>query len=629
MMTLNETLQMMRLTCALGLMAVGLSTAMADRRYEAKGTEFDITGKIIGDQVGTRMAMGSNGGYLVWQDNATDEFGLGISALRIDLAGNPVGAPVRINSSIIGDQEQPRVGLLKSGGAIFVWEGGASGFHRVHYRVTNQEGLFIMKDRFVTSSKSGEQLEPAVAVLKNGRSVIVWTDYLNDGSFKGVSGRVVSSDGESLGEPFHLNKFTLGNQHKAQVVAMPDGRFAAVWISDQQQNQRSIDVILRIFSANGQPVTEETIVSPLGISSNPTLTVSGQSIVVAWEQLDLEQKVNRWDIGTRSFDFNLKPLSESIFANLNRKGDQYEPQLNGGVDGAMLVWTSLGQDKSREAIMGRFVNSTGNFVGGEIRVNTKQELAQMQPTLSSTGQGEFLVAWSTPNIGEAGFDIVGQRYSEADNSPVLLPGISVVYVNPVSQTELLVSWPAVKGLDVEHYEVYFDGLKTPKFIANTHVVWPGLRPGSEYSFKIAYKLKNGLRSELSQVAFSKTWGHDYNGDGMPDDWQRQYFGDVASNWPAPHVDSDADGASNADEFAAGTNPSDKSDSLNVSITNLERGRRMEWDAKLGSIYQLQETSQLESGWVNVDEPVLAIESRVGITLESVKKMKFYRIKKIR
>ena len=116
---------------------------------------------------------------------------------------------------------------------------------------------------------------------------------------------------------------------------------------------------------------------------------------------------------------------------------------------------------------------------------------------------------------------------------------------------------------------------------------------------------------------------------MPDDWQRQYFGDVASNWPAPHVDSDADGASNADEFAAGTNPSDKSDSLNVSITNLERGRRMEWDAKLGSIYQLQETSQLESGWVNVDEPVLAIESRVGITLESVKKMKFYRIKKIR
>ena len=64
----------MRLACALGLAAVGLSTAKADGRFEAKGTEFDLTGKLVGDQVGTRVAMGSEGGYLVWQDNATDEF---------------------------------------------------------------------------------------------------------------------------------------------------------------------------------------------------------------------------------------------------------------------------------------------------------------------------------------------------------------------------------------------------------------------------------------------------------------------------------------------------------------------------------------------------------------------------
>ncbi len=82
----------MRLACALGLAAVGLSTAKADGRFEAKGTEFDLTGKLVGDQVGTRVAMGSEGGYLVWQDNATDEFGLGISALRMDVAGNPVGS---------------------------------------------------------------------------------------------------------------------------------------------------------------------------------------------------------------------------------------------------------------------------------------------------------------------------------------------------------------------------------------------------------------------------------------------------------------------------------------------------------------------------------------------------------
>ena len=619
----------MRLACALGLAAVGLSTAKADGRFEAKGTEFDLTGKLVGDQVGTRVAMGSEGGYLVWQDNATDEFGLGISALRMDVAGNPVGAPVRINSLLAGDQENPRVGVLKSGGAIFAWEGGASGFHRVHYRVTNSQGLFLGEDRFVTGPESGEQVEPAVAVLKNGRAVLAWTDYLDDGSFKGVSARIIGSEGQALSESFRLNKFTLGNQHKAQVVAMPGERFAAAWVSDQQQDDRSIDVVLRVFSATGQALTEETIVTPVGVSANPTLNVSGESLVVAWEQLDLEQKINRWDIGARSFDFNLKPLSEPVLANLHRKGDQFAPQLQGGPQGAMLVWTSLGQDKSREAVMGRFINDSGRLVEGEVSVNTTQALAQMQPTLTLSTKGEFLVAWSTPHLGETGFDVVGQRYG-SEKAPALLPAIAEVFVNPLSESELLVSWPAVKGLDVKHYEVYFDGLTTPKLFVDNHVVWAGLRPGSEYAFQVAYQLEDGRRSELSSLGFSKTWGRDYNADGLPDDWQRQHFGKDASAWPGAAVDSDGDGATNGQEFAAGTDPSDKSDSLSVSLAKLERGQRLEWNARPGALYQLQHTAALGSGsWVNVGEPVLALEGRAGITLESVENMKFYRIKKIR
>ena len=629
MMILNYKGQTMRLAFALGLAGVGFSTAKADLRYEAKGTEYDLTGKLVGDQVAARLAMGSKGGYLVWQDNATDEFGLGISALRIDVAGNSVGAPVRINSLLKGNQEQPRVGVLANGGTIFAWEGGASGFHRVNYRVANAEGLFLGEDRFVTGPESGEQVEPAIAALKNGGSVLAWTDYLEDGSVKGVSARIIGANGQAQTDAFRLNKFTLGNQHKAQVVAMPGSRFAAVWVSDQQQDAKSIDVVLRVFSATGQALTEETIVTPVGVSANPTLNISGESLVVAWEQLDLEQKINRWDIGARSFDFNLKPLSEPVLANLHRKGDQFAPQLQGGPQGAMLVWTSLGQDKSREAVMGRFINSSGRLVEGEVSVNTTQALAQMQPTLTLSTNGEFLVAWSTPNLGDTGFDVVGQRYASKEAID-LLPAISEVFVNPISETELLVSWPAVKGLDVKHYEVYFDGLTTPKLFADNHVVWPGLRPGSEYSFRVAYQLSDGRHSELSALAFSKTWGRDYNADGLPDDWQREYFGKTVTTWPEASADSDADGATNGEEFAAGTDPSDRSDSLTVSLTKLERGQRLEWNARPGALYQLQHTAALGSGsWANVGEPVLALEGRAGITLESVENMKFYRIKKIR
>jgi ribosomal protein S18 acetylase RimI-like enzyme len=150
-------------------------------------------------------------------------------------------------------------------------------------------------------------------------------------------------------------------------------------------------------------------------------------------------------------------------------------------------------------------------------------------------------------------------------------------------------------LDVKQYEVYFDGLTTPKLFADNHVVWPELRPGSEYSFRVAYQLSDGRHSELSALAFSKTWGRDYNADGLPDDWQREYFGKTVTTWPGAAADSDGDGATNGQEFAAGTDPSDKSDSLSVSLAKLERGQRLEWNARPGALYQLQHTAVLGSG----------------------------------
>ena len=165
MMTLNNTAQTMRLACALGLAAVGLCTAKADLRYEAKGTEYDLTGKLVGDQVATRVAMGVDGGFLVWHDNATDESGLGVSALLLDANAIPVGAPVRINSNLLGNQEKPQVGLLNDGGAVFSWETGESGFRRVQFRLMDSDRLFLGHEQYVTSADSGEQTDPSLPVL--------------------------------------------------------------------------------------------------------------------------------------------------------------------------------------------------------------------------------------------------------------------------------------------------------------------------------------------------------------------------------------------------------------------------------------------------------------------------------
>jgi hypothetical protein len=45
---------------------------------------------------------------------------------------------------------------------------------------------------------------------------------------------------------------------------------------------------------------------------------------------------------------------------------------------------------------------------------------------------------------------------------------------------------------------------------------------------------------------------DFDGDGLDDNWEIQYFGDLSQNGSG---DSDGDGLTNLDEFTAGTNPS--------------------------------------------------------------------------
>ena len=611
------------------LVAFGLvvSDLNGDVRFKPKGHEFELTGKLVGDQLETSLSLGPKGGFAVWQDNSTDPFGYGIAAQRIDTLGNPVGSPIRVNSLLEGDQEKPSVGMIPEGGAYFVWEGGASGFHRVHYRVVNSLGVFIAEDNFATTPDSGEQTEPSLVVLKNGSAILSWTDYLADGSHKGVSARVIGKDGQPLTDSFRLNQFNIGNQHKSKVVALPEGGFAAVWVSDQQLDQKSLDIVGRVFSADGKPLTGEVVLAPEGINANPVVALAGNNLVVAWEQLNLKQKQNRWDIAMRSFDLNLKPLSDASLANIKLKGDQFAPQLKGDSSGAMLVWNSLGQDKSREAVMGRFIDTTGRLSENEVVVNTYQDHSQIHPTLTATAD-KYIVAWSTPRSGDSGFDIVGQRYVAQDSKP-LLPAISDLFVNPVSETEMFVSWPKVGGINIKHYELYFNDQVNPKTFGGNYVLWPGLRPGSEYAFRVAYVTEDGRRSELSAFGVNKTWGRDYNEDGLPDDWQNRYFGNKTDNWAGAMEDSDGDGATNQQEFAAGTDPSDSADLLVLDLSKMEEGQRLQWNAQPGAVYQLQQSNEISEEWLNVGEPILASEREAGVTLKSVADMSFYRIKKIR
>jgi hypothetical protein len=61
------------------------------------------------------------------------------------------------------------------------------------------------------------------------------------------------------------------------------------------------------------------------------------------------------------------------------------------------------------------------------------------------------------------------------------------------------------------------------------------------------------RDTLKQLLLQAAQTVDSNRDGLPDDWQLQYFGSLSSG---PQADPDGDGLDNFAEYAFGTNPAD-------------------------------------------------------------------------
>ncbi len=144
--------------------------------YTTNGTEYAVVGSLPGDQVFPDVALNSSGGFVVWQDNATDGSGWGVRAARLDATLSLTSWQQRINVQGTNNQENPRVALLKRGGAVFVWQGGVDGFQHIYARFTTPTNTFLSTTDVVVSTFTNNfQINPAVAVLNNSNVVVVFS----------------------------------------------------------------------------------------------------------------------------------------------------------------------------------------------------------------------------------------------------------------------------------------------------------------------------------------------------------------------------------------------------------------------------------------------------------------------
>lgn len=596
-------------------------------------------GSLPGDQTASRAAVTSSGGYLVWQDNATDGAGLGIGARRLNSSFSGDLNVFRVNQIGAGDQENPQVALLSGGGAAFVWQGGAQGFQKIYARFVNSSGTFVSSDVLVNTFTNNFQTLPAVAALNNGNAAVVWQSFGQDGSLLGIYGQLLSATGAKIGSEFRVNQTTNLNQRTPSVLGLANGNFVVAWVTEAQAHFDTNEVSSatnvagahvtsiygRVFNQGGTPVGNEFALSAQALlCANPALAgLSDGGFVATWSQRDPIVVSNSWDVFFRAFSANGAPRVTGSRVNTTTYGEQYAPKVAASGTNCFVIWTSYNQDGAVEGVYGQYLDLDGNPIGGEIRVNTTTRGAQLQPSLAADDTGRYLAVWSSFVGGMASFDLFAQRYGSGVSVDTLVAP-SAPYVSGLSQSALSITWPEMAGYSVAFYELYMDGSASPIVVNGIHASVANLSAGSTHTFRLLYQLTDGRRSPLSSSSSGTTWGADVNGDGLPDDWQALQWGSNSSNWPGANVDSDGDGASNYAEFLAATDPKDATSVLRTRLTRSVQGVTLAWNTQPGFVYQVQRATSL-GAWQDYGAPRFAHGIADSVTIPGFSQTAFYRV----
>ncbi len=154
----------------------------------------------------------------------------------------------------------------------------------VYFRRMSASGAFLTDAIQVSQTPPTEEsFNTRIAVGSSGRSLVVWGGRAPATELD-IHGRVVDAEGAPVSPAFELGTDPAGWQQVPQVVSLGDGTFVALWEGDSVASSH-YDVIYRLFSADGTPLTGETPVStsPTGARYYGSLASDGGNrFVAAW-----------------------------------------------------------------------------------------------------------------------------------------------------------------------------------------------------------------------------------------------------------------------------------------------------------------------------------------------------------
>ena len=131
---------------------------------------------------------------------------------------------------------------------------------------------------------------------------------------------------------------------------------------------------------------------------------------------------------------------------------------------------------------------------------------------------------------------------------------------------------------------------------------------------------------LDAIALTGTVLADVDQDGLPNDWEQQYFGGITN--AVADVDSDGDGFSNLQEYISGFNPTSSASFFNLNLIDPPApgdGFVVGWSAVTGRIYSVYHATNLLSGFQSLATNIVWPQAAYTDTVHSAESDGFYKV----
>jgi len=292
----------------------------------------------------------------------------------------------------------------------------------------------IFPTRQVNTTTNDSQESPSVVLGADGRYVVVWESYEQDGSSWGIYAQRYNPDGTAAGDEFQVNTHTGDKQRNPSVAMAADGRFVVTWQSHAQDGS-SWGIYAQRYNADGTTAGDEFRVNATTEDQqrSPEVAMAANGdFVVTWASLDAAGSESNWGVYGQRYNWDAAVGGQiQIFEEYgegaswqrheNHRSEENYPSIATTSNGAfVVVWQDTDGGGNWPRIRAKRFDASGTDLGW-FDVEPTHNAAH-EPTVAMVDDGRFVVTWR-------GGDEIYARTFNADGSAAT----STVQVNQTTE----------------------------------------------------------------------------------------------------------------------------------------------------------------------------------------------------